>query len=390
MQVVAALTFLTLLNDIRAASVLLTDGTTLDGEIAAADSGSITIGKKKINLLALDSIQWMVNADAASVEEMVVFRNGGRVSGRILSAGTATKKVKQQTSWGERTWHLPSVLRLVFDRSPTALELLSADLPVAIHPIEGRSIPGERVFVRDDLVRATSLEFGKKDLERKENSFVSLGGGGRKEFALGKPYVKVLSQNGDIFSGVMVKASDGKLTLKLPFTTFPASTIELPLNGLSRLIVLNGRAKYLSDLKPESQKNTPYLFGFTSRARPDEAFTGGPLMIGGRMFLKGLATRARTEISYLIDKKYAAFAATVGVDDGINSAGGSVKFQVYAEKVGGKPLFDSGLLPHDQKQTASVRLDVSNISRLILVTDWGPKGDIGAHGDWAGARVVRK
>ena len=389
----AALLIAALLGRVPIASaviVSMSDGRSLSGDLTAADEDSITVADDRLPLAQIASVDWGVNADPDTLKEIVVFLNGDRVAGRVDSASTAGKQVEQTTEYGKMTWHAPAVSKVVFDPSPSTQERLDADLPLGAYPIQGEAVPGDRVLVSSSGVRVTSQMFGRKDMERGQVAFAVLSEGRRREFPYRKPYVKVLAQNGDVLSGSIESVTGGKLVLRLPFYTFPTATVELPLGLLARMIVLNGSVVYLSDLEPAAQKNIPYLFSFTAPARSDASFAGTPVSVGGRIFLKGVCTRARTELTYALDRKYETFDATIGVDDSVLSAGGSVRFLVYGEDLSGKPLYESELLPGPAAQTAAVHLRVAGVTRLILVTDWGPRGDIGAHGCWAGARLVRK
>ncbi len=69
-------------------------------------------------------------------------------------------------------------------------------------------------------------------------------------------------------------------------------------------------------------------------------------------------------------------------------AGGSVKFLVYAENTSGKPLFESKPLPDANVRSALAHIDVTGVSKLVLVTDWGPDGAIGLYASWAAARLL--
>jgi len=369
---------------------LLTDGQTVSGDIKAGDGEGLTLGTTKVPFSKMVSVDWGVAAQPSALKETVVFLNGDRVAGKIKSGSTASGRVEQTTSYGEMTWHVPGLSMLVFDDSPSTWRRVAHGLALAAYPIQGRPVPGDRILVQEDLVRATSQVFGRKDLIRKEVAFIVLTKGGRGEFPYRKPYIKVLLRNGDVLSGSVEKVQDGDITLKLPFYTFPAASVKLPVRLMSRLIVMNGPVAYLSDLTPVSEQNTPYLFAVTVPARQDAALTGGRLRVGGRVFMKGVCTRARTELVYQLDRKYSMFQTDVGVDDSVASVGGLVKFFVYAENTNGAPLAKIEPKPDSRGGPMRISVKVDNVSKLVLVTDWGPKGDIGAHGSWAGALLIKK
>ena len=89
----------------------------------------------------------------------------------------------------------------------------------------------------------------------------------------------------------------------------------------ARLIAADGSVTYLSDLKP-FRAIQPY-----GTLMLDESHRGGPLLIAGESFERGLGTHAPSEICFLLDGKYERFEARVGVN---TTAGqrGQVRFSI--------------------------------------------------------------
>ena len=104
---------------------------------------------------------------------------------------------------------------------------------------------------------------------------------------------------------------------------------------------------------------------------------GGPIVIDGETFTKGLGTNAVSDVGLYLDGRCTRFTATVGVDDDRGSAG-SVTFAVLAD---GRQLAQTPVLTgSDASQTLIV--DVTGASVLDLVVGDGGDGNGNDHGDW--------
>jgi hypothetical protein len=89
----------------------------------------------------------------------------------------------------------------------------------------------------------------------------------------------------------------------------------------ARLIAEDGCVTYLSDLTP-FRVNQPY-----GTLRFDASHRGGPMVIAGERFERGLGTHAPSEICYLLEGKYQWFEAWIGVDATAGDRG-DVQFSV--------------------------------------------------------------
>ena len=108
------------------------------------------------------------------------------------------------------------------------------------------------------------------------------------------------------------------------------------------------------------------------------------LAIGGIPYLRGLAVRAPSELSFaLADGCSGKLLTDVGVDDEVGD-GGSVVFKVY---LGDEQIFDSGVLRGSDARV-NVALELTGGRRLRLVVEDGGDGTEHDHADWAGARVT--
>lgn len=110
---------------------------------------------------------------------------------------------------------------------------------------------------------------------------------------------------------------------------------------------------------------------------------GNPLTIGGNTYLHGIGTHANSMILLDLDGGAERFTATVGVDDEVGEARGTVEFLVYAD---GEQIWSSGIMQGGDSPKP-VDLNVIGIDQLrLVVTDAGDHIHYD-HADWAEAAL---
>ena len=118
-------------------------------------------------------------------------------------------------------------------------------------------------------------------------------------------------------------------------------------------------------------------------ARARKSVDGNPLKIGGTVYPHGVGTHAISKLKVELNGCAQRFAAMVGVDDEVGSAG-SVIFQIFVD---GKLAADSGLMRGDDPAKL-LSVDLSNAKIMELVIRGGDDGIDFDHADWAGAVFV--
>jgi glucose/arabinose dehydrogenase len=139
---------------------------------------------------------------------------------------------------------------------------------------------------------------------------------------------------------------------------------------------------YLSDLTWTAMTN------HCGPAEKDTSFgecplgDGYALTLNGTTYAKGLGVHAYSDISYNLGGACTRFKASVGLDDEVPAANGSVTFQVWADTT---KVFDSGVM-NAASTTQTVDVSVAGASQLRVIVDHGATADWD-HADWAAARV---
>jgi hypothetical protein len=195
-------------------------------------------------------------------------------------------------------------------------------------------------------------------------------------------YGHVVLADGSRLGLVAPQANSKDLTAKTLF----GSAIKVPVDEIVALDIRQGRATYLSDLKPASYKCTPY--GNVSWPYVLDGAVDQPgsrdLVLNGSTYDKGLGLHSGCRISYALAGGYRRFEALVGV---AARPGGSARLQVLVD---GKPR-DLGWAKDLTERDAplAIRLDVAGAKELTLIVDGGAGGHEQARVNWANARLIK-
>jgi hypothetical protein len=179
---------------------------------------------------------------------------------------------------------------------------------------------------------------------------------------------------------------DGEaLVIEAPLLGEAGRRLRIAAGSVARIEVMNGLLVYLSDLVPAEVEETPYYGGdHVWRCRMDRSVWGRPLAIAKKVYRKGIGTHARARLVFDLGGRYRELRASVGIDDEVRPRG-SVVFSVIGD---GKTLWRSEVVS-GKDEAVEVKVDVSGVARLTLLSDFADEGGWGDHGDWADARLIR-
>ena len=143
----------------------------------------------------------------------------------------------------------------------------------------------------------------------------------------------------------------------------------------------------MSDLEPAEYRHVPYLEVGWPLER-DRNVLGGPLVVGGKRYLKGLGMHSAGRVSYRLDGKYKRFEAAVAIDDSADGRG-SVTFGVYVLRDGKlSEAYKSGIV-RGGEAPQRVSCGRGGAQGITLVVDYAERGDEMDRADWLDARVVK-
>ena len=150
---------------------------------------------------------------------------------------------------------------------------------------------------------------------------------------------------------------------------------------------LDGRIVYLSDLEGADYRGTPYLTIQWPYTR-DRNVLGDPIVVRGKLYLKGIGMHSASRLTYRFDDAYRRFDSAVAVDDSAQDRG-SVTFGVYVLRDGKwGEAYKSGIV-RGGEAPQPVSVDLKGARGLTLTVDFADRGDELDHAVWLDARLVR-
>ena len=123
------------------------------------------------------------------------------------------------------------------------------------------------------------------------------------------------------------------------------------------------------------------LFGTARPWKRDAMVMGGPLRLQGRHYERGIGVHAYARLEFALGKRWKSLFVRCGIDDAAGREGDAT-FRV----IGDGKILKEIRCSRAGVQTAEIRLDVSNVDRLVLETDPG-ESYTSDFCDWAEARV---
>jgi hypothetical protein len=162
--------------------------------------------------------------------------------------------------------------------------------------------------------------------------------------------------------------------------------VEIPLTQVAAMQVRAGKAVYLSDLVADSYEHTPYV-GLSWPLARDVSVAGRTLKLGDVFHDKGLGMHTQSRVAYRWKEPFRWFEATVGLD-GNSGQEGRARLAVLLGPKRHELTPDRDLTGKDAP--LAVRLDVSGVRELTLLAEFGSRGDIQGHVNWADARLIRE
>jgi hypothetical protein len=166
-------------------------------------------------------------------------------------------------------------------------------------------------------------------------------------------------------------------------TTRFGQSIRFPLVDLVSVHARSRSVIYLSERKPAKVVYVPYV-GPARDYRIDRTVDGHFFQLAGQTYDRGIGTQSRTLMAYQIEPGDRRFQAMVGVDERAGSLG-SVVFRVLVDN---EERFKSPALT-DRDPPNSIDVDISGGKFLILVTEFGDRGNVRDLADWVEARLIR-
>jgi len=371
------------------------DGTTVTGRLRGLDVRGgvalavddkervVTVPGRELDKLTREGSPALT---AGEGRMLVLFPDGDRLHRCAIGPAREAAIDVKQAPLGSLSIPLDAVLGLVFapPADPDALQALTTrvrDEPRSAEVLwltNGDRLAGGLLGI-DDRAISVGLAAGKSEVDRA--GVVALGFDPKLvDYPRpAGPHLELTLVDGSRLGVSSARVEGGHVLA----TTRYGRPIRLPVGELALVHTRDGPVVYLSDLTPQAEKTVGYI-GPTRPSRANLAVDGRPLRLGGKAYDRGIGTQSRSYVAYRLDPGVKRLRATVGVDDRAGPLG-SVVFRVIVDR---EVRFESP--PMSVRDTPrALDLDLDGAKTLVLVTDFGERGEVRDHGDWAEARLIR-
>jgi hypothetical protein len=186
--------------------------------------------------------------------------------------------------------------------------------------------------------------------------------------------------DGDALAGAISGGTTASLLLR---SAIFGQDVALPWPAISRIDCRSDRLVILSDVPPLRYEFEPYFDKTWNYAR-DTTLAGGPIVLDGQVYTRGLTMHSRAALTYQLDGAFAEFAAVVGIVAEMGTRG-CVDLRVIGD---GSVLWEAQDVRGGQAPRP-VSVDIAGVRELRLEVDYGRDLDLSDHVGWGFARLIR-
>ncbi len=376
---------------------LLTDGTSASGlirRLGEKDGVTLVGGDGAERSIPFDRLVRLAREGTVPLPwtnegEIVLFPDGDRLAHCVIASAGAADLDVQPMAIGKLPVPLDAILGLIF-KPPSEQEVLDAlesqvrDTPRTSELLwlaNGDKLPGLLAGL-DEKKITFQPPAGRVDIDRSGSSGAVALGFAQAQVVYKRPkgsYFELTLIDGTRLGLTDVRIEHGQV---VGSTRFQAP-VRFSVGDLAQGRALNGPVSYLSDREASGSQYVAYV-GPTRPYRRNASVDGRPLHIGGKSYDRGIGTQSRTLLAYKLEPGAKRFQALVGLDDGAGPLGNVV----FKALVDGKVRYESPAMGSGEAPKA-VDVDLAGAKVLILITEFGERGDVQDGGDWVEARIVR-
>lgn len=375
-----------------------TDGARLSGRVAALTlspdgRGSITLVGDSTKAIPLDRIVKVSRADTPTAPSvpaggLIVFPEGDQLRALVNSSANDALEI-QAGVLGDRPTRVPldTVLGIALLPTPS-----SAPRDTFATRFRDAGRKGDMLWLTNGDTRAgtfvgidaeqVKFDAGAGETTTRRDSIDGVG----FDPALVKypppkaPFLELGFVDGSRLGVTECRLERGQLSAR---TRFNAS-ITVPWNRVARLVVLGGSVAYLGQRATAATQFVPYLDRHPSNIGVDSTWDGLPIRLAGQPVERGLGMLPRTLAAYRVEPGDLRFQTTVGLDDRCGELA-SVEFRVLVDR---KEVFVSPSLTRNDKPI-DIDIDLGAGKLLVLIAEFGDRGDVQDSAVWAEARLIR-
>lgn len=377
-----------------------TRGDTIRGPLIRIDAdGSVEMGGDKGGRIAGRDVvtlrQEKTPLPPRTLAPQAIFANGDRLVGKALGLQGERLRFKPAIAPLQELLVPLSTLEGIWLAAPEGIDDPARFLTDWIHLRHRR----DAVLLRNgDVVEGVLVAFGdragqgriarvhvdKKDVDVDLAQVAALALAGEKGRAprTPRPSARIVASDGSRLRFGSITCDGGLLTGASPF----GAELRIPLRDVVAVEPYQSGAVYLSDLAPRDYQYTPYFGEGTLPYTKDVSVAGSEIMLAGSAYDKGIGMRSQSRLTYDLKDGYRWFISIVGLDDR-SGREGTVRIKILVDGKLSAAVEDRELTARNGPR--ALRVDVGGAQELTLVVQYGRRGNVQGHVDWADARLIK-
>jgi hypothetical protein len=374
-------------------TALLIDGRKPSGRIVSLGESGVTIASRegKKETLPLDQLVKLTRDTqgamaAGESTQAVMLPEGDRLMRVKIDSATDSSLELKSEILGKLEVPLDGILGMILKvagpgenfeslRNQVLFESRSSEV---VWLTNGDRLEGSFLGMDD---RAIKLQIAEKPVEIERSGAVAMG---LDPALIRYPRPQGAFLEATLCDGTRIGLASARLVEgNVEGTTRFGKAVRFPETALAQLHSRSPSVIYLSERKTAAAQYDSYV-GPTRPFRVDRAVDGQPFQLGGQTYDRGIGTESRSLIAFRIEPGDRRFQALIGVDERAGPPG-SVVFRVLVDR---QERFKSAPLT-DRDPPRSLDIDLAGGKVLILVTEFGERGNVRDLADWAEARIVR-
>lgn len=362
------LVLLTLAVGLSAATATAFDGRTVHGTLTPVGNDRIRIGTTELVLRDIDTLALGEGAAARSEGDFgILLRDGSWLPARSIAAAARPDHLSVACPFGTVELPLEIVVGWGDPEPPAATDSGDAVL------VESGLLGGRLLGLRDGVLRfASALDPEPLALP------ITAVRAARLALAISRPQglrlrLHTSPQHPPLD---LVIVADG-----VALAAAPAVRLDTAMLGGTPLRIEGGRRSYLSDLQPATVHEDG-MFGVVWPHARNAAIGGGPLLLHGTRFGKGLTVHSVASLGWRLDTGTDRLRAQVGIADQVTPEGDCVA----VIRGDGRELWRARVRGGEMPR--SLDLALTGVTTLELRVEAGERYDIGDHLVLADAQLI--
>jgi hypothetical protein len=376
----------------------LVDGSVLRGRLAGlrlepGGGGAVTLAGESSTELPWSRVLRLARVGATAprpvADEALLFVGGDRLRGTVRS-GDADRLDFVPTAAPDAVLQVPAARLLGIVLNPPsgesdrrALEAALADSSRendALWLTNGDRRPGALAGLDRDRVRLES-EGNETALDRSGVAAIAFNPALADPAPPPSPHLEA-----HLADGSLVSLSDATLDAGvLRARTRSGLELRLAVTTLAEIYPRGGSVVYLDEREPAARDFVPYLDRHPATFGVNLTWDGAPLVVRGRRHPHGLGMLPRTLLVYRLEPGDRRFQATLAVDD-LAGEQANVVFRVLLDR---REAYVSPPLTR-LDDPVPIDVELGDARLLVLIAEFGARGDVQDHADWIEARILRE